>query len=54
MVGLFGVLHWSGLANLIECIENGQKLTLDTCPSLIDMTLVLFFPEMLICAEIWN
>ena len=50
MVGLFGVLHWSSLANLIKSIENGWKLILHACPGEINMMLVLFFPETHKCA----
>ena len=50
MVGLFGVLHWLSLANLIKPIKNGQKLILYARPEVIILRLALLFPETHKCA----
>ena len=45
MAGLFGVLHWSSLANLIKSIENRIKLILHGCPKVRNIMFALFFLE---------
>ena len=45
MVDLFGVLHWSSLANLIRFKVISQKLVLRACFEVILKTLALFFSK---------